>query len=261
MVPTRTSKFDPQSFFIFLDYSENHPPHLSSHNIPITLVNPDTMSFQHAGSLILPDPFPISPPPTAKTLVTDSSTSDENHHDHDHSPIEISASISPSLLLLPPPQTFSKIRITSLLTWKKYFHPKRGTMRGLKGRDVGWVIVDVRYVTANDEYDDDDDEVEVEEGKEGRGVFKRGRLLKPDHHNHQTTTTHHQPILLPNVWKLTILGAEFVENTNGRAEALSEVIEACGKREGWEAEEGGVGVGVGEGKGNGGGNGVLDVEW
>lgn len=117
-------------------------------------------------------------------------------------------------------------------------------MRNGQGENVGWVVVDVRYVMADEEYDEGEVKgVEVKRG--GGGVRSDGGNSTSSGGIVPTLKTIRKSIQLPNVWKITILGSEFVESTDGRAKALAEVIEACGKVDGLGEE----------------GKGVLEVEW
>jgi hypothetical protein len=213
----------------------------------------------------LPVPVPV---PVSRTLsledikdktqpsVSSSTESipDEHEHEHEH---EHERKHEPNQNPNPNPNQNqhiqsnppTKIQINSLSTWKLNFHPVNGMMRNGFGEKVGWVVVDVRYVMADNEYDNDDGD---DDGNVWEGTnmgFKKGGMKKvwnsTTSSTTTTTTTTRKPINLPNVWKMTILGSEFVESTDGRAKALAEVIESCGKVDGFREV----------------GKGVLEVEW
>ncbi len=139
---------------------------------------------------------------------------------------ESSGSVSPVQNSAPGPGTGSKVQITSLAAWSRYFHPATGLLcansdRGTTaGEAVRHLVIDARYILAEDEYE------------------------RPS-----TKTVAARPenrIVLPNVWKLTLRGAEFAELSDGRAKALADVISSCGKEQDGSMREGA---------------GVVEVEW
>lgn len=163
-----------------------------------------------------------------------------------------------------PQPASNKLFVCSLTNFVDCFHPTRGRLRvgsdkwyepdeypevtsyghfseaeELSGEvlaeSVEHLILDLRYVVGDDEWDKNtefgalEEEVELLSNGLPKEKAKRKVVADPD-------SSAHLPIALPQLYKITFVGSEYVEEYETRARMVAEIIESVGRH-------------------------VLDVEW
>lgn len=139
--------------------------------------------------------------------------------------------------------------IASLSTFSKYFHPKHGLYRdhheidftdvlddglpNIAPEDVEWLIVDLRFVIADEEWDAVDQHVSPRVSQTCHQSIQKLNYVPSQTPHRQLPAIGAPPfsapttgILFPHLYKLSLIGAEYIEATltDARAKALCELV-------------------------------------
>lgn len=146
-----------------------------------------------------------------------------------------------------------QLLISSLTTFSKYFHPVHGLFRDhgeidfdlvpddglptISPEEVEWLIIDLRFVIADDEWTSVDRQVSPRVSKLQPSLPNKSALkiftffsqiqtrTLPDVHAPPTPSAS-KTIIFTNCYKLSLIGAEYVEATlnDARAKALVDLV-------------------------------------